>query len=48
MVIEAGKEFKVLSRNKLGERTLASYAISSGAIYIRGVDHLFKIQASTE
>ena len=48
VVIEAGKKFKVLSRNKLGERTLASYAISSGAIYIRGVDHLFKIQASSE
>jgi outer membrane protein assembly factor BamB len=48
VVIEAGKKFKVLSRNKLGERTLASYAISSGAIYIRGADHLFKIQASPE
>ena len=48
VVIEAGKKFKVLSRNKLGERTLASYAISSGAIYIRGADHLFKIQASSE
>jgi len=46
VVIAAGKKFKVLSRNKLGERTLASYAISSGAIYIRGADHLFKIQAS--
>ncbi|MEC9352172.1 MAG: PQQ-binding-like beta-propeller repeat protein, partial [Planctomycetota bacterium] len=45
VVIEAGKKFKVLSRNKLGERTLASYAISSGAIYIRGSDHLFKIQS---
>ena len=47
VVIEAGKKFKVLSRNKLGERTLASYAISSGAIYIRGSDHLFKIQSSS-
>ena len=45
VVIKAGKKFKVLSQNKLGERTLASYAISSGAIYIRGSDHLFKIQS---
>ena len=47
MVIEAGKKFKILSRHKLGERTLASYAISSGAIYIRGSDHLFKIQSAS-
>ena len=48
VVIKAGKKFKVLSQNKLGERTLASYAISSGAIYIRGAYHLFKIQASED
>ena len=48
MVIKAGKKFKVLSQNKLGERTLASYAISSGAIYIRGAYHLFKIQAPAD
>jgi outer membrane protein assembly factor BamB len=48
VVIEAGKKFKVLSQNKLGERTLASYAISSGAIYIRGAYHLFKIEASAD
>ncbi len=48
VVIKAGKKFKVLSQNKLGERTLASYAISSGAIYIRGTYHLFKIQAPAD
>ena len=48
VVIKAGKKFKVLSQNKLGERTLASYAISSGAIYIRGAYHLFKIQAPAD
>ena len=42
-VLQAGREFKVLSRNKLEERTLASPAIAGSQIFIRGDDHLFCI-----
>ena len=38
-----GKEFVELSRNPLGEATLASYAISGGAIFIRTEEHLYRI-----
>src|SRR5262245_60989305 len=34
-VIKAGRQFERLARNSLGERTLASYAVVDGAIYIR-------------
>ena len=42
-VLQAGREFKVLSSNKLEERTLASPAIAGSQIFIRGDDHLFCI-----
>lgn len=44
VVLQAGKEFKVLARNPLEERTLASYAISDGAIFIRSAQNLYRIQ----
>jgi outer membrane protein assembly factor BamB len=47
-VIKAGKEFKQLARNALGERTLASYAAAGGALYIRTEKHLYKIQVSSK
>ena len=43
IVINADKEFKELSRNPLGERTLASYAISNGSIYIRSEKGIFRV-----
>lgn len=42
-ILEAGREFKVLHRNELGERTLASPAISNGQIFLRTDEHLFCI-----
>ena len=43
-VLKAGKTFEVLARNDLKERSLASYAIDDGVIYIRTAKHLFRIQ----
>jgi outer membrane protein assembly factor BamB len=43
IVLEAGREPKILSRNKLEERTLASPAISNGQIFIRSDESLFCI-----
>ena len=42
-VLEAGRELKILSRNHLHERTLASPAISGGRIFIRTDEHLISI-----
>jgi outer membrane protein assembly factor BamB len=43
-VIAAGREFKKLAENKLPERTLASYAVTEGAIFLRGDKHLYRIE----
>jgi outer membrane protein assembly factor BamB len=43
-VIEAGREFKLAATNDLGERTLASPAISGGLLFLRSDDHLFAIK----
>ena len=40
VVLEAGRELKVLSRNRIEERTVASPAISNGQLFIRTDDHL--------
>lgn len=42
-VIQAGPEFALLRTNSVGEPVLASPAIASGMIFIRGRDHLFAI-----
>jgi outer membrane protein assembly factor BamB len=42
-VVKAGKTFELLAKNELGERTLASYAVADGALYIRSETHLWKI-----
>lgn len=44
VVLKAGKSFEVLARNSLGERTLASYAASDGAFFIRTESNLYRIQ----
>ena len=42
-VLEAGKTFRQVSRNEIGERTLASYAVADGAIFLRGARRLYRI-----
>ncbi len=42
-VLEAGKEKKILARNSIPERTLASPAISHGQIFLRTDEHLIAI-----
>jgi len=44
-VLEAGKEKKVLARNTISERTLASPALSHGQIFLRTDEHLIAIGA---
>ena len=42
-VLRAGRKAEVLARNDLGERFLASPAISSGMIFLRSDGTLFAI-----
>ena len=42
-VLKAGKTFAVLAKNDLGERTLASPAVTENAILLRSKDHLWRI-----
>lgn len=42
-VLQAGRELKVLHKNVLAERTLASPAISNGQIFLRTDEHLVAI-----
>lgn len=42
-VLKAGKTYETIAKNELGERTLASYAVDDGALYIRGAQHLYRI-----
>jgi len=43
VVLKAGKRFLKLATNSLGERTLASYGVTDGALYVRTEEHLFKV-----
>ncbi len=43
VVLKPGKTFEKLSENPLGEKTLASYAVTDGALFIRSEQHLFRI-----
>ncbi len=43
IVVKAGKSPEVVARNAIGERALASPAISNGRIFIRTDDHVFCI-----
>ena len=43
LVLAAGPAFKVLARNRLGETTRASVAVSDGEIFIRTYKHLWCI-----
>lgn len=43
-VIAPGTEFRVLARNRLDGRTLASMAVADGALFIRTNTHLYRIE----
>jgi outer membrane protein assembly factor BamB len=45
VVLQAGKSFKLLSKNALEERSLASPAAIDGALFIRTEKHLYRIGA---
>lgn len=47
-VLKAGRKAEVLAQNDLGERFLASPAISAGRIFLRGDKTLFAIGASAK
>jgi outer membrane protein assembly factor BamB len=42
-VVRASTSFELLAENDLGERSLASYAVTDGALFIRTEKHLWKI-----
>jgi outer membrane protein assembly factor BamB len=44
-VLQAGKTFKVLAKNDLKEKTLASFAAADGALYVRTERHLYRFGA---
>ena len=39
----AGTSFELVKNNDIGERTLASYAVSDGALFIRTASKLYRI-----
>lgn len=41
VVLEVGRAFRELARNKLGEKIFASPAVVDGRLYVRGEHHLF-------
>ncbi|MBI3463087.1 MAG: PQQ-binding-like beta-propeller repeat protein [Planctomycetes bacterium] len=43
-VVAPGTTFKQLAANQIDGRTLASLAVSQGAIYLRSADHLYRIE----
>lgn len=47
-VLLPGREFKLLAENDLNERSLASYAVSDGSIFIRTESGLYRIGQSDQ
>lgn len=43
-VVKASRQFEKLAENDLGERTLASMAVSGPSLFIRTEEHLYRIQ----
>jgi outer membrane protein assembly factor BamB len=43
-VIKAGTKFERVAKNELKERTLASYAVADGALFVRSETKLFRIE----
>jgi len=44
VVVTAGTRFELLAKNPLNERTLASYAVADGALFIRSAETLYRIK----
>lgn len=44
VVLQVGKEFKLLAKNPLDERSLASAAAADGALFLRTETHLYRIE----
>jgi outer membrane protein assembly factor BamB len=44
-VVALGREFKVLARNDLGERTFASFVPDNGKLFVRSDSHLYCFEA---
>lgn len=42
-VVRAGRTFELLAKNDLGERTLASPAVTDGTLFLRSKSHLWRI-----
>lgn len=42
-VVKAGKTFELIATNDLGERTLASPALTDGSLFLRSKSHLWRI-----
>ena len=42
-VIESARQYKLITENEIGERTLASPAVVDGAVYLRSDDHVWAI-----
>ena len=45
-VVKAGPQFELLSANPIGERIMATPALSDGLLYVRAEHHLFAIGSS--
>jgi outer membrane protein assembly factor BamB len=43
IVLQAGRDARVLSRNAIGERSVATPALSRGDIFIRTDDHVIRV-----
>ncbi len=46
-VLKAGRKFEQLARNPLKERSLASFAVVDGALFIRTEEHLYRFEAQS-
>lgn len=44
VVLKPGRQFEKLAANKLDERTLASYGVADGALFIRGEENLYCVR----
>jgi outer membrane protein assembly factor BamB len=45
-VVRASDKFEVLAKNSLGERTLASFAVTGRALLIRGAANLYRVETT--
>jgi outer membrane protein assembly factor BamB len=45
-VVEAGREYKVLAENQLGDGFMASAAVAGDALFLRSRTHLYRIEAA--